>query len=1022
MKMFRSITILLCLTLGCQFGVGQQNFKVVPATTESISKAASPLLEDENFYTQEETTESITYSPISQLQINAKDLKVISIAKNGTPNLIKGKLSDAKQYKSFHTQAAAYLKSVKPIMGIYNDNLYFKSKKEWVGDLGMNHQKMTQSYKGIPVYGAEIIIHSDKDGIINSLNGNYFATKHIDLELGDPMPFHKIKKIITPRLRAYDEGLKTIQDLQLDINQWESELIIYPYKESLRFAWHVEVHPNMGDHDSYFVDAVTGEIIDHYSNICGIYGHNHEPPAGSGPETSEAIDLLGDEQIIHTYQVDDKYYLIDASRSMFNRSSSVLPNSPKGVIMTFDARNKSPQAEGFDYSHITSSNNIWSKAEGVSAHANAERSYSYYKEVHKRESISGEGDNIYSFVNVADEDGGGLDNAFWNGKAIWYGNGDVGFNPLGGALDVAGHEMTHGVIQKMVGLDRTNEPGALGESFSDIFGCMIERKNWLLGETVVKRAVYKSGALRNMADPHNGTTQGNRGWQPKHYDERYLGEEDRGGVHINSGIINHAYYLFAEEVGIVKAEKVFYRVLDTYLTKSAQFIDTRLAVIQAADDLYTSSVVRAAEKAFDAVGVVGNQGSSAQEDVQSNTGVDLILYSTDNKSKLVLANGNYDPIADPLSETGIISRPSVTDAGDQIVFVGKDKKMHLIAIDWTANTFRETILQDSPTWRNAVISKNGRWVAALKQRDDRDDNQIIVYDRKNGDNKIFTLSNPTFTEGVTTGDVLYADAMEFDFTNHTIVYDAINKISSSSAGDVDYWDVGFLNFWDKDKSTWASGSIGKLFSTLPEGVSVGNPTFSKNSPYILALDYLNTNEDDDWQIIGVNVETSELDLIKSNKNIGFPSYSKDDKLLLHNGSTSATANHLQTTPLNSSKIAGRGTQTKTEIRNAEWGVWFSNGIRDFNSSIFETDVIANKMQIFPNPTVDLLTLSLDRSHGSINKLEVFDLMGKKVLSYNYSDSKFRSEAELQVSNLSTGVYNIMCTADNKVYAGQFVKE
>ncbi len=1020
--MIRLFSVLISIFLCAQVSIGQQKFKQISVASKKIANQAPPLSDHTYFPNYEELTKPINYNSIKNLTIDFDNLKVVSYAENGTPNLIQGSLPDAKQYKSLKNQVDAYLESAAPKMGINNDQIEFKKKREWQDELGMSHQKLTQNYKGIPIYGSEIIIHTDREGIVNRLNGNYFATEQINLELGDPMPEHQAQEIITPNFKSYDKNLKLLKGLIPDIQQWKSELIIYPHDNKFTMAWHMEVHPNMGAHDTYFIDAVSGEILNHYSNICNFYGHHHEPLAEGGPESTDATDLLGNEQNINTYEHDNKFYLIDASRSMFDRSASIFPNKAKGVIITFDARNNSPQQENFDYFHFISSDNNWSQPVAVSSQANAETSYEYYKQVHKREAITGEGDNIYSWVNVSDEDGDPLDNAYWNGIGIWYGNGNTSFEPLGGALDVAGHEMTHGVVQKMVGLNHTDEPGALGESFADIFGCMIERKNWTLGETVVKRSAYRSGALRNMADPHNGVSQGQRGWQPKHYSERYLGDLDRGGVHINSGIINHAYYLFATEVGIDKAEKVFYRVLESYLTKSAQFIDARIAVLQAADDLYTSSVVRAAEKAFDAVGVTGTQGSNAQEDVQSNDGDDLILYSTDDKSKLILANGDFDPIANPLSETGIISRPSVTDAGDQIVFVGKDKKMHLITIDWTAKTFAEKILQDSPTWRNAVISKNGRWVAALAQRDDQNDNRIIVYDRQNGNNKIFELSNPTFTEGVSTGDVLYADAMEFDFTNHVIVYDAINRINSSSAGDVEYWDVGFLSFWDSDKNSWADGNIGKLFTSLPEGVSVGNPAFSKNSPYIIALDFLNENEDNEWQIIGVNVETSEVDLIKKTNNIGFPSYSRNDKFIIHNGTTSATASHLQTTPLSNSKISGRGTQTSTAIRNAEWGVWFSNGQRDFSSSIFETDVIADELSLFPNPVNDLVTIKLDKSHGSIQKVDVFDIVGRKVVSENYYDSKGKSELKIKVTALPPGIYNLICNTEEKIFAAQFIKD
>ena len=149
-----------------------------------------------------------------------------------------------------------------------------------------------------------------------------------------------------------------------------------------------------------------------------------------------------------------------------------------------------------------------------------------------------------------------MGNAFWNGQAIFYGNGDAAFGALAKGLDVAGHEMSHGVIQSTANMEYQGESGALNESFADVFGAMIDRDNWLIGEDIVKKSAFPSGALRNMSDPHNGarTNDFNSGWQPRHYDERYKGTEDNGGVHINSGIPNYAFYKFATSVGKDKAE------------------------------------------------------------------------------------------------------------------------------------------------------------------------------------------------------------------------------------------------------------------------------------------------------------------------------------------------------------------------------------------------------------------------------------------------------------------------------------
>jgi bacillolysin len=98
---------------------------------------------------------------------------------------------------------------------------------------------------------------------------------------------------------------------------------------------------------------------------------------------------------------------------------------------------------------------------------------------------------------------------------------------------------------------------------------MIDRDDWKIGEDVVKTSAFPSGALRSLEDPHNGasTNNFNAGWQPRHYDERYKGTEDNGGVHINSGIPNWAFFKFASAIGKDKAEKVYYRALTTYLNQ-----------------------------------------------------------------------------------------------------------------------------------------------------------------------------------------------------------------------------------------------------------------------------------------------------------------------------------------------------------------------------------------------------------------------------------------------------------------------
>ena len=92
-----------------------------------------------------------------------------------------------------------------------------------------------------------------------------------------------------------------------------------------------------------------------------------------------------------------------------------------------------------------------------------------------------------------------MENAYWNGDAMWYGNGGSTFKPLARGLDVGGHEMTHGVVEKTANLIYQDESGALNESFADIFGSMIDRDDWLIGEDVMQPNT--NAALRSMQDP-----------------------------------------------------------------------------------------------------------------------------------------------------------------------------------------------------------------------------------------------------------------------------------------------------------------------------------------------------------------------------------------------------------------------------------------------------------------------------------------------------------------------------------------
>ncbi len=883
-----------------------------------------------------------------------------------------------------------------------------------------------QYHNGVKIYGSEIILYVINNEI-KLMNGQYVFNKLLPESNATSLSKADAKQLVKKSLDNYHENWNKLKGLELEFNieRWTNDLVYYKYEDEYYLSYHITVYPNLGEHYEYFVNALDGSVINHYSTICRAHNHHsHDknkatPP--DGPAVATASDLFGTNRVLNTYEWNNNFFLIDGSRTMFSSSQSMLPDDPIGAIWTIDLNNTSPINNDAIYSHIVSTNNTWGTSpEGVSAHYNGGIAYDYFKETFGRESITGTGQNIISFINVADEDGSSLGNAFWNGVGIYCGNGSEEFNSLGRALDIAGHEMSHGVIQSSANLEYYGDSGAMNESFADIFGAMIDREDWLLGEDVVKVDFFPSGAIRNMADPHNGAQTGDfaKGWQPKHIDEKYTGTDDNGGVHINSGIANHAYFLFASQIGRDRAEQIFYRALTTYLTRSSGFKELRFAVVKSAEDLYGQTEINSARQAFDQVGIIDESQTDFEEEIETNPGADLLLVSDQDKSNLLifdLATGQA--VFDPITDIDQLSKPSVTDDGSRIVFVGTDGHIYLIDIDWNSSPPTSFISQVSyyPEWRNTVISKDGNRVALV---DDSYNNEIIIIDIPSNTENTYVLTNPTYSDGVETGDVLYADAMEFDITSNTLMYDAINQVQSNNSGTLEFWDIAFLEVWNPAADTWALGRIDKLFGALPEGVSVGNPTFSKNSPFIIAMDFL---DDLDISILGVNIENGDVGELFPNTTIGYPNYSRNDNFLIYDLDFFGNVD-LGVLETNPDKITRVNNSDDILGPNLRWGIWFSNGTRELDTGTEEIIENTGILRLIPNPAVDLIEMNVNHSQlNGVVILEISDILGNKIYSESIP-SKNLLKHQVDISSFDSATYILSLRTKDHIISEKFIKE
>jgi Zn-dependent metalloprotease len=254
------------------------------------------------------------------------------------------------------------------------------------------------------------------------------------------------------------------------------------------------------------------------------------------------------------------------------------------------------------------------------AYDGAGATYDLYWQVYQRDSINGSGMPINSSVHYQK----GYDNAFWNGQQMVYGDGDEDlpvtqrlFNRFTIAIDVMGHELTHGVTQYTSNLNYADQSGALNESFSDVFGSLVKQRHlgqsaaaadWIIGQGLFTSNVNGVG-IRSMKAPgtaYNDPVLG-KDPQPAQMKDFVNTTDDNGGVHINSGIPNHAFYLAAIELGgnaWDKAGRIWYLALQR-IQPTATFQDAANTTFSAAGELYGANSLeqQAISKAWAGVGI-----------------------------------------------------------------------------------------------------------------------------------------------------------------------------------------------------------------------------------------------------------------------------------------------------------------------------------------------------------------------------------------------------------------------------------
>ncbi|HMG16095.1 MAG TPA: T9SS type A sorting domain-containing protein, partial [Saprospiraceae bacterium] len=421
-----------------------------------------------------------------------------------------------------------------------------------------------------------------------------------------------------------------------------------------------------------------------------------------------------------------------------------------------------------------------------------------------------------------------------------------------------------------------------------------------------------------------------------------------------------------------------------------------------------------ANNAFTQVGIGSGGdpgGTSYLKDLPANPGADFIVATDQNFANVYLGSGvNFSSIQQ-ISSISPANKFSVTDDGSAIFYVGTDKLIHAIVINFTNGNVQDVIISNDAIWSNVAISKDGKRFAAIT---DEGINELWVYDYTIQSWKTFTLFNPTYTEGVTTGDVLYPDVLDWDYSGNYVMYDALNQIKDANNNIIEYWDISFIRAFDKNTTQYGDGEISKLFNGLAENTSIGNPSFSKNSPYIIGFDFVDetANEND---IVNANIETGDYGFIINQGEVGYPSFSKLDDYIIFNTIT----DNIGFAKLGTNKITYANSKGNI-FTDARWGNWFANGIRDIN--IATNEQLDTKQNWSLNPTLasgQIRITSQETTEKGV--IQVFDALGRQVLANELEATQSGADQIINVSNINPGNYFVRIQAGKSIQTSRFIK-
>ncbi len=933
--------------------------------------------------------------------VNAQSIK--SAHENGSPSLIT--FEKNKEEDHFKNRAKAASTSNNPMV-ILKQYLSLTAEDEFrvikntTDDLGYDHYKYQQYYKGVKVDFAIYNIHYKK-GKLYAINGEYQAIQDLNV-----IPGISEEKALNNALGHVNATQYVWESFNTKSSRPKGELIIVKTLSEedkitkLTYKFNIEaVSPNY--HSDVYVDAHTGKVVLENSKI-----HNYisedctysKQNTVSDKKMAETIVLREDDFRFATGQGKTWYSGLQSIESSKNANGKYILNDETRKIRT-------QKSDGTDFISDTSS---WflnaadsdTKRGALDAHWGSGKTYDYFLDEHNWQSY-GNNRMSPSAINITMLESF---DASYSGRINL---GIMNFFPNDprpmGALDIVAHEYTHAVIDHSADLNYAHgtESSALNEGISDVFGAVVEhhffpnRQNWVNGESIIVPAWANAGIIgtRNLEDPKVGNLQGNH---PNTYKGEFW-QATGNNAHRNSTIVSHWFYLLSEGksgtndqgiaynvtgIGIDKATDVIFRALTRYMTPNTDYKTARTLTIQAATDLYNanSQEVTQVKNAWDAVGVYNSffnvTSPTLNEELLVGTTKEITWQQSEDYPRVDIklstdGGGSYPiTIATNIANTGSFTFTVPKQTGDEnkVMVVASNSSSSAISVGISPK-FKINICSDNPT-----NIKNFPYTLNFENRLQNwtihyvDGNPFPWHEASFGEWKVVTRSINSYGPSTPVQGTHYLQSRVTE--GNSYITSPFIQVTQNNLK------LLFDFYLDQDLSEATS------FGPDPNRFKV----------------QVTTDGGQTW--------TTELNLrgTSSNSRKWFNNYMID--LRQYEG------NCIKIRFNNSGSVFQGGLQ----------GVFTLDNIRIQTSApqAKSNDIVSrNQITLFPNPVNDQLNITIPQSIGNDQLLySISNITGVEITNGTFRKTSNR----INVSQLPKGVYFISINGDKEVYAKKFVKK